>query len=195
MPLLVISSRGVGWMTTRSPSGRSCFVDKRSLVGEAEHAWCCRRDASWLWLWPTQIPPISLVPRARTACGTSRAQRERVAQSRRLARRGSAIEDACHPRRSRRTVPDPHVPNGAGSIPFFSKPVVGAVPARIPTGLGESTSGRPFARSERAADLRSGKVALVHRREFIADRCRACSEPQDGGIVNCSVSYPLWREC
>ena len=26
MPLLVISSRGVGWMTTRSPSGRSFFV-------------------------------------------------------------------------------------------------------------------------------------------------------------------------
>ena len=26
MPLLVISSPGVGWMTTRSPSGRSFFV-------------------------------------------------------------------------------------------------------------------------------------------------------------------------
>jgi hypothetical protein len=27
MPLLVMSSRGVGWITTRSPSGRSFVVD------------------------------------------------------------------------------------------------------------------------------------------------------------------------
>ena len=41
MPLFVISSWGVGTATTRSPSGRSCFVDKRSLEGKPRHAWCC----------------------------------------------------------------------------------------------------------------------------------------------------------
>src|SRR3954464_3520819 len=38
MPLLVISSRGVGWITTRSPSGRS-FVADAVAVANVHSSW------------------------------------------------------------------------------------------------------------------------------------------------------------
>jgi hypothetical protein len=36
MPLFVISSRGDGWMTTRSPRGRSRVADRIPFVTEAD---------------------------------------------------------------------------------------------------------------------------------------------------------------
>jgi hypothetical protein len=38
MPLFVISSRGVGWITTRSPSGRSFVVDAVA-VANVQSSW------------------------------------------------------------------------------------------------------------------------------------------------------------
>ena len=50
MPLLVISSRALGWMTTRSPSGRSVFAIGVAAAGVVDfEPW-----TAWLrWRWPT----------------------------------------------------------------------------------------------------------------------------------------------
>src|ERR1035437_356988 len=64
MPLLVTSSRGVGWITTRSPRGLS-FLLLAVAVANAQFllmtvAGASRRD-TWIWFWlgatPRPMPP------------------------------------------------------------------------------------------------------------------------------------------